>query len=99
MPSEQHLVTPFIYILGPSRHKIYKDMFPLLWKSINKPGKAAKFPTLNSSLAFYRTNGQTFRQTLSKRVNLLVSYSMLPNPMQSYIAVSVKYQDQDSISR
>ena len=76
MSSEQHLVTPLIYRLAPSRHKKFEDILPLLWKSVNYLGEAEAFPTLNSSSAFYPATCQTLSQTLCKEVKLLVRYLM-----------------------
>ena len=48
--------------------------------------KAETSPTLNSSSALYTATGQNSSQTLSKQVKLPVSHSILPKPMQSYLA-------------
>ena len=48
---------------------------------------------------FYSETGQTSSHTLSKQIKLSPNHAMFPKPMQSCLAVSVKYRDQDCISR
>ena len=49
---------------------------------ISSPSRQTKYKVI-SSLKFYRTTGQTFSRTLSKKVKPSASYAMLLKPMQS----------------
>ena len=64
---------------------------------VSDPTRQTKYKFIRSS-TFYPATGQTFSRTLSKKVKLSASQAMLPKPMQSCPAVSVKCRDQDSIS-
>ena len=69
-----------------------------LFTYVNIRSFTSKIYTVISSSTFYPATGQTFSRTLSKKVKLSASHAMLPKPMQSCPAVSVKCRDQDCIS-
>ena len=64
---------------------------------ISGPSRQQKCKVISSS-TLYPSIGQTFSRTLSKKLKLSASHAMLPKPMQSRPAVSVKCRNQDCIS-
>ena len=69
-----------------SGHSLYISIYQVLHVK-----KIYKF--MLSARIFYPATGQTFSRTLSKKVKLAASHAMLPKPMQSCPAVSVKCRD------